>query len=205
MTKISVKNLKNQKWLSKIAKTEEEKIILAVTGKMAAGKNYVCSELEKLGWKSIDADVLVHKAIEISKDKILDAFSKIAESEGLNLLNPDGSVNRRAIGQIVFKNPELLKKQEEIVYPVINSMIDDFIDENDRAIINATVLYKTPQILERCDAVIFVTAPFFVRFFRAKKRDGLSCKQIFLRFKNQKNLLKKYKTFGKNIIIVNNF
>ncbi len=205
MTKISVKNLKNQKFLSEIEKTREEKIILAVTGKMAAGKNYVCSELEKFGWKSIDADVLVHKAIEISKDKIMDTFSKIAEAKGLNLLNSDGSINRRAIGQIVFKNPELLRKQEEIVYPVINSMIEDFINKNDRAIINATVLYKTPQILEFCDAVIFVTAPVFVRFLRAKKRDGLSCKQIFFRFKNQKNLLKKYKTFGKNIIIVNNF
>ena len=43
---------------------------------MAAGKNYICSQYEKQGWLSIDADKTVHKAIEIATSAIKKAFSE---------------------------------------------------------------------------------------------------------------------------------
>ena len=52
--------------------------------------------------------------------------------------------------------------------------------------------------------IIYVNSGFFTRLFRAKKRDGLSYKQILLRFKAQKNLLKEYQKFNKEIIVVKN-
>ena len=94
-------------------------MIICVTGPMAAGKNYICSKYEKEGWLCLDADKQVHKAIEKAVPEILKAFSKEAGEKGITLENPDGSLNRRELGKLIFGNPELLSRQEKIVYPYL--------------------------------------------------------------------------------------
>ena len=53
-------------------------MVLCVTGPMAAGKNATSSILEKMGFVSIDADLIGHDAVEICKEKILEEFSSLA-------------------------------------------------------------------------------------------------------------------------------
>lgn len=177
---------------------------IAVTGPMAAGKNYICSQMQKEGWSSIDADLLVHDAIELVKDKILQTFIPYAEQQNIKLTNEDGSIDRRALGKLLFSFPELLSIQESIVYPIITKQIDNFINGHDNTIINATVLYKTPELLNRCQKIIYVTAPLLKRLRRARRRDHLSYTQIFRRFYAQRNLLKEYQKTGIPIEIINN-
>ena len=178
---------------------------IAVTGPMAAGKNYICKKLElEEGWASVDADLLVHGAIEIAKDRILDTFTPYAEEHNIKIARTDGSIDRRALGQLLFSIPELLKIQESIVYPIITKQIDDFINEHEKTIINATVLYKTPDILNRCDKILFVTAPLLTRLHRARTRDHLPYSQILRRFWVQRNLLKEYKKSDIPIEIIQN-
>ena len=186
-----------------LAMTTSSKII-AVVGPMAAGKNYICSKLKEEGWASIDADLLVHDAIELVKDKILQTFIPYAESQNIRLTHDDGSIDRKALGSLLFSFPELLAIQESIVYPIITKQIDNFINGHDKTIINATVLYKTPELLYHCDKIIFVTAPFFTRLRRARKRDHLSFHQILRRFYAQRNLLKEYKASGIPLEIIYN-
>lgn len=178
--------------------------VIAVTGPMAAGKNYICKKLEEEGWASVDADILVHDAIEIAKDRILDTFTPYAEEHNIKIARTDGSIDRRALGQLLFSIPELLKIQESIVYPIITKQIDDFIAEHEKTIINATVLYKTPDILKRCEKIIFVTAPLLTRLHRARNRDHLPYRQILRRFWIQRNLLKEYQQSGLPIEIIKN-
>ena len=178
--------------------------VIAVTGPMAAGKNYICKRLENEGWSAIDADLLVHDAIELAKYSILDTFGPIAKEQNLQIQREDGSINRKTLGQLLFSKPELLKTQESIVYPIITKRIEDFIAANEKTIINATVLYKTPELLTRCEKIIFVTAPYFTRLRRARRRDQLPLRQIIRRFHAQRNLLKEYqKTSIPVEIIVN--
>ncbi len=169
------------------------KEVIAVVGPMASGKNYICKQLEQQGWTSIDADILVHQAIEQVKDKILEKFVPFAEQEHIKLTNPDGTINRRALGQLLFSFPELLQIQESLVYPIIIQQILEFINQHEKTIINATLLYKTPQLLAYCDKVIYITSPFFKRIFRALRRDKLPLIQILKRFHAQRNLLQEYK------------
>ena len=178
--------------------------IMAVTGPMAAGKNYICKQLEKEGWAAIDADILVHDAIEIAKDRIIDTFTPYAEEHNIKIARTDGTIDRRALGQLLFAIPELLKVQESIVYPIITKWIDDFISEHEKTIINATVLYKTPDILNRCQKILFVTAPLLTRLRRARTRDHLPYRQILRRFWVQRNLLKEYQKTGIPIEIIKN-
>ena len=166
--------------------------VIAVTGPMASGKNYICSQMEKQGWVSIDADILVHQAIELVKDKILQKFIPFAQKENIKLTKEDGSIDRKALGRLLFSFPELLAIQESIVYPIIIQQILQFINEHEKTIINATVLYKTPQLLAYCDKIIYVKASFFKRLARALRRDKLPLFQILKRFNAQKNLLKEY-------------
>lgn len=171
---------------------------------MASGKNYVCSQFEKKGWFSVDADILVHQAIEQSSQVILDTFNDIANEKKINLLNDDGKINRRELGKILFSSPKLLEKQEKIVYPVIIKMVQKIILEHSNVILNATVLYKTPELLKMCETVVFVQANTIKRLFRAHHRDSLPYRQILRRFKTQQTLLQEYKKFKIPIFIVNN-
>lgn len=180
--------------------------VICVTGPMAAGKNYICSQMELEGWTSIDADLLVHDAIKNKTEEIYSTFKPYADKKSLQLKTEDGQINRRALGQIVFSDPSLLKKQEDIVYPEITRMINDFIRENSykKIIINATVLYKTPELLNKCEYVVYITAPLLTRLKRARKRDNLPYKQILRRFWAQRNLLKCYKKNIESVIVIKN-
>lgn len=164
---------------------------------MAAGKNFVCSYFEKKGWICIDADEQVHRAIKKSEPQILKAFAKEAKNANILLQNADGSLNRKNLGALIFPHPELLKRQENIVFPLVTEDTKKIIAENpDKDIVlNATVMYKIPELLKICEKIVFVTAPLFIRFLRAKKRDNLSALQILQRFWAQRGLQKKYKEF----------
>ena len=179
-----MENIENQR---EDKKPQKKRLILAVTGSMAAGKNYVSSLLEKRGFLAIDADKCVHQAIEEAKNQILEAFLPIAKD----------------LGSILFSDEKLLHKQESIVHPKVNEIFNRFIDENPEKniVLNATVLYKTP-VINRCDAIIFVKAPIITRFFRAKRRDNLPSKEIFKRFASQFKIFAKYKFFKSDIYII---
>lgn len=196
---------------------------ICVTGQMAAGKNMVCGIFEVLGWKSIDADIVVHDVVKKLTPEIVAMFSEDAQAAKITLTNDDGSLNRRAVGELIFKNPELLSRQESLVYPEVISHIKNFCAgtsvanesvssmgtvattvATENTIINATVLYKTPPLMELCDAVVFVTAPLLLRLYRAYNRDKISLSAILARFKSQKGLLHEYKVAAKNIAATRN-
>ncbi len=181
------------------------RIVLCVTGPMAAGKNAVSAFLEEKGFLCVDADVCVHDIVDKQKDKIMARFGDIAAERGIDICKPDGKIDRRALGSIVFSDPELLKAQEAIIHPAVEAELNTFIDENPdkNIVLNATVLYKT-AVLERCDAVIFVTAPLLKRFFRVKARDSMPTLQILSRFYSQREIFAKYKKLKTDIYKVRN-
>lgn len=184
--------------------------VICVTGQMAAGKNYISDKLieHNPSFVSIDSDKTVHEAISLCEQQILSAFDDDAKRAGIDLRNADGSLSRHALGSLIFPRQELLKRQEDIVYPKTIELTKKFIDESQgrgkSVIINATVLYKIPELMALCSKIIFVTAPFITRLVRAKKRDKLPLSQILSRFKRQKNLLDEYKKTGIEIQIVKN-
>ncbi len=188
--------------------TPQRPMIICLTGQMAAGKNYISSLLENENCVSIDLDKTVHMAIELCKEPILKSFSTIASDKNITLLNEDGSINRRNLGVLLFADKNLLAIQEAILYPKVIEIVNAFVSENTAlgktVLINATVLYKTPELMNLCDCIYFVTAPFLKRLIRARQRDHMAYRQILRRFKSQKNLLKDYKKTGKQIYIIKN-
>ena len=173
---------------------------------MAAGKNAVAKLLEKRSWLCIDADALVHDAIECEADTIIGTFSQAAKKRGIDIARPDGSVDRRSLGKLVFSDATLLAKQEAIVYPAIEKCAMQKIDSHAKKNIalNAAVLYKTPRLMRLCSAILFVHAPLLVRLFRTKKRDGEAIRAICKRFSAQRGLYRNYRKTGIPVVTVRN-
>ncbi len=201
--------MKIKKLLSTIKTTKESTFIpeiICLTGKMASGKNYISKLLLDETSVSVDLDNFGHMAINSCKDQIYYAFNEIAEKKGINLKKVDGSIDRKALGSLIFSDKALIKKQESIVYPEIIRLTEDFIKQNKEKTIyiNATLLFKTPELMKLCNKIYFVKSNFFIRLYRAKKRDNLPLGQILKRFLAQKDLLKNYKLTGKPIIFIKN-
>ena len=177
---------------------------------MAAGKNAVCRILEERGFIALDADKQVHGAIEKAAPEIIKTFSNEAKAQNITLTDKNGRINRRELGRLLFTSKELLSKQESIVYPVIIEETKRFIQKQQELksdadiILNATVLYKTPELLNLCKYIIYVDAPKITRIARVLKRDRMPLRQILSRFASQKNLFSEYKKTGVPIIKITN-
>ena len=177
---------------------------------MAAGKNAVCRILEERGFIALDADRQVHGAIEKAAPEIIKTFSKEANAQNITLADKNERINRRELGRLLFTSKDLLAKQERIVYPVIIEETKRFIQKQQEQkkeadiILNATVLYKTPELLRLCKYIIYVDAPKITRIVRALKRDRMPLRQILSRFATQKGLFSEYKKTGVPIIKITN-
>ena len=93
--------------------------MIALTGGIASGKSTVAKYLREKGFHVIDADKLGHRVLNYGQP----SYHQIVETFGKDILNEDGSINRRILGNIVFNNPEQLKKLNQISHPLIWKMI----------------------------------------------------------------------------------
>jgi dephospho-CoA kinase len=172
-------------------------MIIGITGKYCAGKNHIAAILEARGLPVLDVDSLGHQALETEKETIFAQF-------GPDLQNTDGSINKRLLGQRTFGKPEKLAALEAIVHPPVNRLIEEWIKNRDRAcVINAALLHRT-AVFDRLNRIILVTAPFFTRLLRAKRRDKLSWTEILRRFASQKDFNSQYLAKNAEIYRVEN-
>ena len=146
--------------------------IIGLTGGYCAGKNEAARCIEESGFRVIDVDKLGHRALDVKAKALVRAF-------GRGILDSRGGIDRKALGAIVFADPETLRKHEAIVHPAMLGLLDEALDRSPNSCINAALLYRFPQ-LARCRLVIEIRAPLWVRWTRARKRDGL-CPLAFVR------------------------
>lgn len=97
-------------------------IRIALTGNIASGKSTVQSILEQRGYKVLDTDKVGHLLLD-ELDEIKEVFKNFDILE-------DGRISRDKLGSIVFNNPSLKVKLEEIIHPAIKNKILKFFEEN---------------------------------------------------------------------------
>jgi len=94
--------------------------IIGITGNIACGKTAVGHMLLDLGAERyIDADAVVHKLYLAGKPIVV----KLAEAFGPRVVAPDGSVDRKALGAIVFQDAEAMRRLEMIVHPAVSEAL----------------------------------------------------------------------------------
>jgi dephospho-CoA kinase len=116
--------------------------IIGITGNIACGKTSVGRMLLELGAERyIDADVIVHQLYQ----KGLPIAQQVAENFGVGVLASDGSVDRKALGAIVFHNPNALAELERIVHPAVREAL---LDELMRVSASSIVIIDAVKLLE---------------------------------------------------------
>jgi len=89
--------------------------VVGLTGGSASGKSSVARRMAGLGWGVVDCDKLGHQAYTPGQV----AYSKIVEEFGAGVVAGDGSIDRRALGGIVFSEAAKLRRLNQIVWPEI--------------------------------------------------------------------------------------
>lgn len=180
--------------------------IIGLTGGIASGKSTVSSLLINKGYKVIDADILAREVVE--KDK--PAYKSIVEYFGENILMDDKSLNRSALGELVFSDDKLLQTLNGIVHPYIFEEIQKNIYEasND----NDIIFVDIPLLIERYDEFIkqgivfdeiwLVYVDEDIQLKRLMERNNLSKEQATERIKVQIPLKEKKEKATK--VIYNN-
>lgn len=91
------------------------KRLIGLTGNIATGKSAVRSMLVQLGAIAIDADEVARAVVQPGQPSL----REIARTFGPDVLHSDGSLNRRALAEIVFHNPQKLRALEDITHPAV--------------------------------------------------------------------------------------
>ena len=169
-------------------------MLIGLTGGIASGKSLAAEELKRLGAHLIDAD-------EIAREMVmpgLPAYQNIVKEFGEGILNPDKTINRKALGVIVFSNPKLRKRLEQITHPRILGEIDKRVfaikdkDTKTIIVIDAALLIEV-GLHKKMDKVIVVYSDEKTQIARLMKRDGLSYNEAKNRISAQMNLNEKKK------------
>src|SRR6185503_11993941 len=130
---------------------------VGLTGSIAVGKSYVLSVLAELGCVTFDADKIAHKVMEPGRA----AYQDIVREFGEDVLDSDGSIDRRKLGAIVFGDEARRMRLNEIVHPRVKEEQDFLLaeaaahDPNGIAIIDAALLIESGGY-KRFDKLIVV-------------------------------------------------
>lgn len=142
--------------------------VIGITGNIATGKSTVVRMLAELGAETIDADQLVHQLM--GPNSVL--AKPIAEAFGDGVINPDGSINRPALGQVVFSDPGKLEQLEHIVHPiVVERMIKAIEEPGPEVLVLDAIKLIEAGIADHCDVVWVVDADRETRIRRVMERN----------------------------------
>lgn len=167
-------------------------ILVGLTGGVATGKSTVAKMFKQCGAVVIDADELAHEVVKPGTP----AWREIVAFFGKTVLNQDRSLNRQALGSIVFRNPKKRRQLERIIHPRVAREQARLTKQAARADPTAVVIYDVPLLFEagidtRVDKTLVVTADRETQLARLKKRNGLSRVEAIRRIRSQMPLSKK--------------
>lgn len=148
-----------------------KKKVIGLLGGTGAGKSTAARWLEQHGVTVIDADDVSKELMQPEQP----GFDAVVAEFGSGILSPDGTIDRRRLGRIVFSNPAQRERLERAVHPLMVQRITEKIAASDTAVtvLDCAVLLR-PAFRPLVDEIWMISAPADTRMERIMKRDGLS-------------------------------
>jgi dephospho-CoA kinase len=148
-----------------------QQFVVGITGGIGSGKSAVTDYLETKGITVVDADKVARVVVEPGTS----GLAAIAEHFGHDILLPDGTLDRAALREVVFDNPDERKVLEGITHPRIREEIARQLSEAG----SPYVVLASPLLLESgqssfADYVVVVDVPELVQLSRTMTRDNNS-------------------------------
>ena len=145
--------------------------LVGLTGGIASGKSSVAALLREAGAQTIDADEVAREVVQPGSE----GLARVIEAFGRAVLNPDGTLSRERLGELVFSDPNLRIQLEAILHPLIRSRTMELISQSDSDV----VVYQVPLLVEAkvdypFDMIVTVEAGVDSQIKRLMKSRGLS-------------------------------
>ena len=99
-------------------------LVIGLTGSIGTGKSEVAHLLQSLGAVIIDADLVGHEAYKPNTE----SWREVVEAFGEDIVQPNGEIDRRKLGAIVFSKPEQLARLNGIMHPRMARMVAEELD-----------------------------------------------------------------------------
>ncbi len=168
--------------------------VIGLTGNIASGKSVVASMFEDLGAKVIDVDDIARKIVEPNET----AWKKIVDTFGQNILNPDSTINRKKLGEIIFNDYEKRKILNDITHPKIIQNARDKVEKYKNeivevVIIEAALIVEKGGLKDLIEKLIVVTSDEVSQIERLTERNGFSKEEALSRINSQMPTSEKVK------------
>ena len=149
-------------------------LVVGLTGGIGSGKSLAAQFFAELGALVIDADQLARDAIERGND----GFDQLIATFGDSILT-NGLVDRRALGELVFRDKDAKRKLEGIIHPIVRQEFEEAVQslEKDQVLIYEIPLLFETKAMERFDYIVTVESDLELRKERLLKK-GLRISEI---------------------------
>lgn len=152
-------------------------MIIGLTGGIACGKSTVAAMLVARGAALIDADVLAREAVQPGSI----GLARIASVFGQDVLEQDGSLNRKKLAAVIFGDEAARKELEGILHPVIRAQMEEKMAEHECLTPDKLLVVDIPLLYESgmdelfaAYEIMVVYIPQELQLKRLMERDGLS-------------------------------
>ncbi len=159
-------------------------MIIGIMGYSGSGKSTLAEEFKKLGAFVIDADKIGKDILSPGSNGLREAVSLFGDG----ILLPDKTLDRKKLGEIVFKNRDKLELLNGITWNEIDKKIKEeaMSAKSEITVIDCALLYKI-SAYKLCDEVIFINTPDSIMIERIMKRDGICFDTAVNRLNSQKD------------------
>ncbi len=156
---------------------------VGLTGGVASGKSTVSAILAELGAVVVDADLLAREVVAPGTE----GLRRVVEEFGADVLAADGSLDRPALGAIVFGDEPARRRLEAIVHPLVRARareVERAAPEGAVVVHDIPLLAETGQA-DRFDAVLVVDVPVETQVARMVEQRGMSAEEARARIAAQ--------------------
>lgn len=172
-------------------KEKRRGLVVGLTGGIATGKSTVARMFEQLGAAVVSADVVARQVVEPGEP----AWGEIKDTFGEEVLAADGTLDRRALGAVVFGDEEARRRLEAITHPRIRErmrrQIDELAGRGLVVIAEIPLLFESAPARALVDETVVVYVDEDVQEARLMERDGFSRAEARARMAAQKPLAEK--------------
>lgn len=177
-------------------------MIIGLTGSIASGKSTISSMLKEKGFPIIDADLVARLVVEPGTPTL----KEVERVFGQAVMNEDGTLNRDALGQLIFHEPAKRKQLNDLMHPAIRAEMlrqrDELVNSGHQHIIMDIPLLFESRLQHFVEKILVVSVTEEMQLERLMVRNSLSQEEAKARIHSQLPVSEKEK--GADAVIYNN-
>jgi|SRR5690625_1542811 len=168
-------------------------LIIGLTGSIGTGKSTIANKFRTLKIPIVDADVIAREVVEPNKE----AYEKIVAQFGEQILLPNRTIDRKALGNIVFTDEKKRQQLNAIIHPAIRSEMlrqrDEYVKQGAECVVMDIPLLYESKLTHYVDKVIVVSLSEEEQLARVMKRDNSTKEEAMNRINSQIPVAEKAK------------